>query len=76
MVEGYGYAGSGRTGDSNGAIRHVRRAMDAGEYQWLGELEPKQLGQLDAQSFTLGRLQQVHETRRGQNYQALIEGTG
>lgn len=72
MVEGYGYTGSGRTGDQNGALQHVRRAMDAGAYQWIGELDPSQLDGIDATRFTLARIQQMHETRRGERFEHLL----
>jgi len=72
MVEGYGYTGSGRAGDPNGDLQKVRQAMDAGDYQWVGELNPAQLGSVQPQQFTLARIQQ-QETYRGEPLQALIE---
>lgn len=66
MVEGYGYAGSSRIGDPNGAIENARIAMDNNTYQWVGELDPTGLDDIDARQFTLGRIQQDVETRRGE----------
>ena len=72
MVEGYGYAGSSRVGDPNGAIEKSRMAMDSGDYQWVGELDPADIDGVDARQFTLGRIQQDCETRRGERMNALM----
>ncbi len=72
MVEGYGYAGSSRVGDPNGAIENSRKAMDNGTYQWVGELDPANLDGVDARQFTLGRIQQDCETRRGERMDELM----
>lgn len=72
LVEGYGYAGSGRAGDPNGDLKQVRRAMDADNYQWVGELNPENLNGVSAEEFTLGRIQQ-QETHRGEKFAALVE---
>lgn len=61
MVEGYGYYGSGKPGDGNGAIVHARRAMDAGEYHRVGELVP---GAPPTEAPTLKVIQEQHESRR------------
>ena len=71
MVEGYGYTGSGKTGDPNGATAHARRAMDNGAYAWVGELDPDNLAGVDAGCFTLGQIQREHETHRGAGFDAL-----
>ena len=72
LVEGYGYAGSSRVGDPNGAIENSRKAMDNGTYQWVGELDPADLDGVDARQFTLGRIQQDCETRRGERMHDLL----
>ncbi len=72
MVEGFGYTGSGKTGDPNGAIHHARMAMDSGTYEWVGELDPSDLDDTSARQFSLGRIQQDQETRRGEQLEALI----
>ena len=61
MVEGYGYYGSGKSGDPNGAIVHARLAMDAGSYRRLGRLGPQEL---EPRPFTLKTIQQKHEVQR------------
>ena len=38
MVEGYGYRGNGRSGDPNGSLINVRRAIDDGGYRHIGPL--------------------------------------
>lgn len=76
MVEGYGYSGTGRVGDPNGAIENARRAMDNGSYRWVGELEPADLHGKDARQFTLGRIQQDCETRRRDQLEVLIPRMG
>ena len=72
MVEGYGYYGSGKAGDPNGAIVHARLAMDAGNYRRLGRLEPQEL---DRQIPTLKTIQEKHELQRefAQNVVARIK---
>jgi len=72
MVEGYGYAGNGRAGDPNGSLQHVRAAMDAGDYQWVGELDPDHLDDIKPEQFTLARIQHAHETHRGEQMQAML----
>lgn len=61
MVEGFGYYGTGRLGDENSAIVNARIAMDAGEYQRVGELSP---GVPPNETPTLKAIQQQHETQR------------
>ncbi len=61
MVEGYGYYGSGKPGDGNSALVNARLAMDAGEYQRIGELSP---GVPPAEMPTLKAIQDQHESRR------------
>jgi hypothetical protein len=61
MVEGYGYYGSGKQGDGNGAIVNARLAMDAGEYRRVGELTPSTP---PSEEPTLMNIQQQHESRR------------
>ena len=61
MVEGYGYYGSGKAGDPNGAIVHARLAMDAGNYRRLGSLGAQEL---ELEAPTLKVIQQKHESRR------------
>ncbi|MEQ9450647.1 MAG: phytanoyl-CoA dioxygenase family protein [Pseudomonadales bacterium] len=73
MVEGYGYAGSGREGDGNGALQHARQIMDAGNYSWVGPLDPSSLEGMRAEHFTLGQIQQTHERARGKRFQRLLE---
>ena len=64
MVEGYGYFGSGKEGDTNGSIVQARIAMDEGRYERVGELSLNDLdGKLE--SLTLAQLQNDHETPRG-----------
>jgi len=61
MVEGFGYYGTGRLGDESSAIVNARIAMDAGEYQRVGELSP---GVPPNETPTLKSIQQQHETQR------------
>jgi ectoine hydroxylase-related dioxygenase (phytanoyl-CoA dioxygenase family) len=61
MVEGFGYYGTGRLGDESSAIVNARIAMDAGEYQRVGELSP---GVPPNETPTLKAIQQQHETQR------------
>ena len=61
MVEGFGYYGTGRPGDESSAIVNARIAMDAGEYQRVGELSP---GVPRNETPTLKAIQQQHETQR------------
>ena len=61
MVEGFGYYGTGRPGDESSAIVNARIAMDAGEYQRVGELSP---GVPPNETPTLKAIQQQHETQR------------
>ena len=70
MVEGYGYYGSGKSGDSNGALVNTRRAMDAGEYKRIGELIP---GESEQETPTLIELQQRHEPMRKLAHQVIDE---
>ena len=72
MVEGYGYTGSGAEGDPNGAIAQARIAMDAGEYRWVGELDPTNLGDVSTHEFTLAQLQ-TRETHRGEHFEHLLQ---
>lgn len=72
MVEGYGYTGSGRAGDPNGAIRHVRELMDRGEYRHLRPLTAADATRSRAEDFGLGRIQQAYETHRGERYRDLV----
>ncbi len=70
MIEGYGYFGSGRQGDSNGSIANARIAMDEGHYQHVGELSPTNLdGKLD--SLTLASIQDANETPRAEARQKM-----
>ncbi len=63
MVEGYGYFGNGKEGDSNGSIAQARIAMDEGRYQRVGELSMADLeGKLD--DLTLAQIQNEHESAR------------
>ena len=63
MVEGYGYFGSGKEGDTNGSIVQARIAMDEGRYQRVGELSVDNLdGELE--SLTLAQIQNEHESVR------------
>ena len=70
MVEGYGYYGSGKSGDSNGALVNTRRAMDAGEYKRIGELIP---GESEQETPTLIALQRRHEPMRKLAHQVIDE---
>ena len=68
MVEGFGYAGSGRAADPNGALQHVRRTIAEGSHAWVRELVPNAEGPPS----TLQTLQQEIETRRGRSHEALL----
>ena len=70
MVEGYGYYGSGKSGDSSGALVNSRRAMDAGEYKRIGELVP---GESEQETPTLIELQRRHEPMRKLAHQVIDE---
>ncbi len=61
MVEGYGYYGTGKSGDSNGALVNARLAMDAGEYTRVGMLSP---GGPMLEKPTLMTIQNDHESKR------------
>ena len=68
MVEGYGYYGTGKSGDPNGALVNARLAMDAGEYQRIGELTP---GVATQEAPTLMTIQQQHESERAFAHQVI-----
>lgn len=70
MVEGYGYSGNGRTGDPNGALVHVRRAIDDGGYAYIGPLSMADVDRIDPERFTGVRIQREHETYRGERYRS------
>ncbi len=72
MVEGYGYFGSGSVGDENGALVHVRAAMDNGGYRHVGELSLSRLDEVDLATYTLSRIQQ-HETVRSDTYRRRLK---
>jgi hypothetical protein len=72
MVEGYGYFGSGRAGDPNGAIVHARRAMDRGEYAWMGELSRGRSTAADVIGLGLTRIQSENEPARAESYAAAV----
>ena len=61
MVEGYGYFGSGKMGDPNGALVNARLAMDEGSYERIG---PLSLKNLDGKVPFLQTLQRDHEPAR------------
>lgn len=64
MVEGFGYFGNGRLGDSSGAIVNARIAMDEGRYQRVGPLSPADVAGVDRASVTLADIQQSQEPAR------------
>jgi ectoine hydroxylase-related dioxygenase (phytanoyl-CoA dioxygenase family) len=72
MVEGYGYFGSGRQGDPNGALVHVRHAMDHGGYRHIGELSLGDVEAVDLNQFTQTRIQQ-RETVRSDGYRRRLQ---
>jgi hypothetical protein len=72
MVEGYGYFGSGRAGDPNGAIVHARQAMDRGEYTWMAELSRGQSTAADVIGLGLARIQRENEPARAESYAAAV----
>ena len=74
MVEGYGYRGDGGVGDPNGSLDHVRQAMDQGAYRHVGELSMANLEGIDAEQFTLVKIQQANETFRGERYLERLAG--
>ncbi len=76
MVEGYGYVGSGRAGDQNGDLSHVRRAMDHGGYRYVGELSMADLDRIDPDAFTLTQIQKAHETYRDDRYRQMMDAVG
>jgi hypothetical protein len=61
MVEGYGYFGSGKVGDPNGALVNARLAMDEGSYERIG---PLSLQNLEGQAPSLQVRQRTHEPAR------------
>ena len=61
MVEGFGYFGSGRTGDENGSLLHVRREIDGSGYRHLGVLGK---GASIGSDSSLPKIQKEHETLR------------
>jgi hypothetical protein len=64
LVEGYGYQGSGKMGDSNGSVAYVRREMDQGEYRHVGALSPDDVTKISADEFALARIQKTNESFR------------
>ncbi len=74
MVEGYGYTGNGAIGDPNGALVHVRRAMDRGEYRYVRALSRADADRKQPNQFTLAQLQRDHETHRGERFRAMVAG--
>jgi len=72
MVEGYGYTGSGKIGDPNGDIAHVRRAMDDGGYCHMGPLSMSALDAVDLDALGAARIQANYETYRGEKYGARL----
>lgn len=72
MVEGYGYFGNGRAGDPNGSIVHARRAMDRGEYAWMGELSQAKSTAADVEGLGVVRIQRDQETTRTEGYAAAL----
>ena len=74
MVEGYGYTGTGKVGDPNGDIAHVRRAMDAGGYRHMGPLSMARLADVDPADLGAGRIQANHETYRSARYAERLRG--
>ena len=64
LVEGYGYQGSGKMGDSNGSVAHVRREMDQGEYRHVGALSPDDVTKISSDEFALARIQKANESFR------------
>ena len=64
LVEGYGYQGTGKMGDSNGSVAHVRREIDAGNYQHVGALTMDDVTKISADHFALARIQRQNETFR------------
>jgi ectoine hydroxylase-related dioxygenase (phytanoyl-CoA dioxygenase family) len=72
MVEGYGYFGSGRAGDPNGAIVHARQAMDRGDYAWMGELSQATSTAADVETLGVVRIQRAQETARTEGYAAAV----
>lgn len=57
ITEGYGAYSTGRPGDPNGALVHIRKAIDEGRYVRVGELTVDDARRLDPDTFTLQRLQ-------------------
>jgi pantothenate kinase-related protein Tda10 len=64
LVEGYGYQGSGKMGDSNGSVAHVRREMDQGEYRHVGALSMDDVTKISSDEFALARIQKANESFR------------
>lgn len=76
MVEGYGYTGTGKMGDPNGDIAHVRRAMDAGAYRHMGPLSMNSLNDESIAELGAARIQATFETYRGKNYGERLRAIG
>jgi hypothetical protein len=72
MVEGYGYFGNGGSGDPNGSLVHVRRALDAGTYRRTGELSMRDVGSVDVRELGVWQIQQ-HETTRTASYRRKLQ---
>ncbi len=72
MVEGYGYSGSGRTGDPNGSIVHVRKLMDQNDYRRLPALTPADVAEQPPSTFGLSRIKEAHETWRSGRFNKLL----
>jgi hypothetical protein len=64
LVEGYGYQGSGKMGDSNGSVAHVRREMDQGKYHHVGALSRDDVTKISSDEFALARIQKANESFR------------
>lgn len=73
LVEGFGYQGSGRVGDANGATVAARRVFDDGGYRHVGELSPDRLHEVDVTTFSLTQLQ-AHESFRTEHHRAKMAG--
>lgn len=64
LVEGYGYQGTGKMGDFNGSVAHVRCEIAAGNYQHVGALIRDDVTKISADYFALARIQRQNETFR------------
>ncbi|MCX6522871.1 MAG: hypothetical protein NTZ21_19610, partial [Actinobacteria bacterium] len=64
LVEGFGYRGTGRAGDTNGHLAAIRHEYDHGGYRHVGELSMQELDAVDLDALSLAKVQREFEEHR------------